>query len=146
MLLKLVQWTLGPGPRMSWERYWTESGANWINFNGKIDIQYNSSIVYIRTRENIITITLRNELSRSDDGSRSTRYRRAITCVVEGILKLAKDLPRDERTDSHLVNFFRMFTRGVEFTKYAQINLSNYEETSFNDLSLAIQTPAQIED
>ncbi len=38
-----------------------------------------------------------------------------------------------------------MAIRGVEFTKYAQLSLPD-ESTTFDDLSLSIQTAAQVED
>lgn len=144
-LLELVQWTLGPGPKMSWERYVKEIQATWEGYKVMMSKRHNSSSVHARTRESIMAISLKGAAQKPDTGPLNTRNSRAVTKTVDKIVKLAKDLPESERSETHLLSFLRMAIRGVGYTKFAQITLSD-EDTSFDDLSLAIQTAAQVED
>lgn len=83
-----------------------------------------------------MTINLSGELSNrmKDPILQDTTW--AVTRPVDAILKQAKDLPPEERTDTQLLNFLHMAMRGVEFTKMAQITQSG-ENTSFDSLSLS---------
>eukprot|EP00171_Calliarthron_tuberculosum_P015218 IDg15218t1 len=73
ILLSLVQWTLGPGPKMCWERYVASTTANWEGFLRLITNTYSSDVVHARTRSAIMVVSLRSELEGADDGPSATR-------------------------------------------------------------------------
>ncbi len=145
-LLGIVQWTLRAGPLMAYERYCAQPNASWTGFIDLMNNTYNSEIIHARTRNAIMSVSLRDELFQPDDGSKNTRHSGAVTRTANKILKYAKDLPKDERSDKHLLQYLRMAIQGVEFTKVAQLASLESKESTFDSLSLAIQTAAQVED
>ena len=81
-----------------------------------------------------------------DPGNPSTRNSRAVTRIVNTILKLAKDLPESERTETCLLEYLRVAVQNLEFTKTAQPSSLAGKYTTFEKLTLSIITAAQIED
>ena len=45
-LLHLVHWTLGPGPKMFWERFIDQKNVNWDSFKSAMEKRYNSKIIH----------------------------------------------------------------------------------------------------
>ncbi len=92
-LLRMIQWTLGPGPKMRWERFCDTPGASWFSFKEMMQATYNSEIVHARTRDAIMSVSLSAELAAENDGPLVSRHSRAVTRTANKILRLAKDLP-----------------------------------------------------
>eukprot|EP00171_Calliarthron_tuberculosum_P008499 IDg8499t1 len=107
---------------------------------------YNSEVVHSRTRDAILSVSLVEEIAKSDDGPQNTKFSRAVTRTANQILRFAKDLPSNERTDRHLLQYFRMAIKGVEFTKVAQLSSLQEKHATFDSLSLQVLTAAQVED
>ena len=93
-----------------------------------------------------ILVSLTEKLRSKDHGDPSTRYSRAVTRTVNAILKLAKDLPESERTDTCLLQYLRIAVQNVEFAKTAQLTSLADKNTTFEKLNLSILTAAQLED
>jgi len=146
IMLQLIQWTLGPGPKMLWTRYTGDTSANWEGFKKKMDKTYNSEIVHARIRESLMTVSLRSEMHVNDPGDRMSKCSRAVTRTVDKILALSEDLPLEERTDIQMLNYLRHAIRGVNFAKQAQLGSIRDRQETFDKLSTEIQTAAQIED
>ena len=106
-LLQLIRWTLGPGPKMVWDRFKLEPDHTWEGFLRMMESKYSSAITHARIRSSLNSVSLAKELSSKDSGDISTRNSRAVTRTVNTILKLAKDLPESERTDTCLLQYLR---------------------------------------
>ncbi len=89
----MIQFSFGPGPKMSFDRYIAHDNASWKGFQELMTQKYNSAIAHARISDSIMSISLKEELRLPDTGPCDTRNARAVTPVVDKILKLAKDLP-----------------------------------------------------
>lgn len=146
VMLQLVQWTLGTGPKMIWDTYTTKTDASWKGFAMHMEETYNSKVNHARTRDALQSTSLAIELSKTVDGDPSTKRSRAVTRTVDTILRLSKDLPENERSDLSLLQYLRSAFKGVEFAKSALLNSIQEKDATFANLSTLVLHAAQIED
>ena len=130
---------------------WSGIDSNWsLIIRGKdfetygIKIQFSDNSCTNFSSLNSVSLAMR--LSSENCGAISTRNSRAVTRTVSKILKLAKDLPESERTDTFLLQYFSTAVQNVEFARTAQITLLADKNTTIERLNLSILTDAQLED
>ena len=145
-LLQLVRWTLGPEPKMVWGGFKLKPDHTGNGFLRLMESKYSSEITYARISSCLNSVSLVEELRSKDHGQPSTQHSRAATRSVNAILKLTKNLPESERTDTFLLQYLYMAVQHFEFAKTAQSTSLADKNTTFGKLNLSILTVAQLED
>ena len=86
-LLQVMRWTLGPRPKMIWDRFKLEHDNTWGRFLRLMESKYSSVITHARISSSISSVSLAKELSSKVCGDISTRNSRAVTRTVNKVVK-----------------------------------------------------------